>query len=148
MPHFKELFRAWKAWRKSGWLQRYLGMGNYSPTLEHQQQFDNLEFVRGEQMSDKDLIDKAKGNYPKVKTEQTGNLFPVRIYDAEGNLKEVVEVEELKKKGNRDLKEGTGWRKQHYKKRARNPTVEPLTEQAMNKLVEEVENKEEGKDES
>lgn len=149
MPHFKELFRAWKAWRKTGWLVRFLGMGNYAPTLEEQAQFDNMDFVRGVQMSDKDLLDKARKNYPKIHNKNTGHLFPVRVYDKDGNLVRTIDVEELKEKNKTTMTKKVGWRTQNNsKKKNSRKRLTPLSKEEMDKMVAEVESEEEGTNES
>ena len=141
MHRFEILLYEWKAWKKSGWIKKFLGMGNHWPDAEELNEFNNSDTARSVQMSDKDLIDKAKGNYNSRFNSNGGNtksnLFPVKVYDKHGVLIKTISVEELKEHNNVNFKKRGNWMSQVKHKKKSSPVN-------LEDIVKEIEKEERG----
>ena len=92
-------------------------------------------------MSDKDLIDIAKGNYNSRFNSNGGNtksnLFPVKVYDKHGVLIKTISVEELKEHNNVNFKKRGNWMSQVKHKKKSSPVN-------LEDIVKEIEKEERG----
>ena len=123
MHRFEILLYEWKAWKKSGWIKKFLGMGNHWPDAEELNEFNNSDTARSVQMSN--------GGNTK------SNLFPVKVYDKHGVLIKTISVEELKEHNNVNFKKRGNWMSQVKHKKKSSPVN-------LEDIVKEIEKEERG----